>query len=301
MNVGFVGLGRMGLPMARALLRAGFSLTVQNRTVRRALLLGDQGATVVESPAEVAAACDVVITMLSDGQAVEDVMHGPDGLLSDPRAGLVLIEMSTIGPDAARELAATAAERRVSVLDAPVSGSVPAAESATLTTVVGGDKAVFTRVRPALAAMTREQIWLGSSGAGATMKLALNGMIAATNNALSEALVIAERSGIERDAAYEAIATSAVASPFVNYKRSAFLEPSDEPVAFTLELMQKDLSLYRTLARKLGVPLAIADASDEILTRARASQGDDVDLALVAEALRGSVGQRIEIAAGAER
>ncbi len=287
MNVGFIGLGRMGLPMARCVQRAGFPLTVHNRTRSRALLLGDAGAEVAESPAEVAGASDVVITMLSDATAVFDVVDGPDGAFAGARPGQVVIEMSTIGPDAACELAQRGAPYGVVTLDAPVSGSVPAAEAATLVTVVGGDRDTFEAVRPVLAAMTRAQLWMGGSGAGAAMKLALNGMIAATTEALSEALVIAERSGIDREAAYEALAASAVGSRFVEYKRPAFLDPGDEPVAFTLALMQKDLTLYLALARRLGVPVPGGAAADQMLTMARASEGEDADFAMVAAALRG--------------
>ncbi|MBV9002946.1 MAG: NAD(P)-dependent oxidoreductase [Solirubrobacterales bacterium] len=287
MNVGFIGLGRMGSPMAHCLLRAGFPLTVYNRTHSRALLLGNAGAAVAESPAEATRAVDVVVTMLADDGAVFDVVDGSDGLLAGARPGQVLIEMSTIGPDAARELADRAARCGVVALDAPVSGSVPAAEAATLVTVVGGDRDAFEAVCPVLAAMTRTQMWMGASGAGAAMKLALTGMIAATNEALSEALVISERSGIVREAAYEAIAASAVGSRFVEYKRAAFLDPGDEPVAFTLALMQKDLTLYLALARRLGVPVPGGAAADQMLTAARASEGEDADFAMVAAALRG--------------
>jgi 3-hydroxyisobutyrate dehydrogenase-like beta-hydroxyacid dehydrogenase len=288
-NVGVVGLGRMGLPMARALRRAGFPLTVYNRTRDRvSLLAGDAGVAVAESPAEVMAAADVVITMLADGDAVEAVMSGSAGLLAGARDGQVLIEMSTIGPDRARSLAARVAEHGVALLDAPVSGSVALAEAGTLTTLVGGDRQAFDRVRPVLAAMTATQLHLGPSGAGAAMKLGLNGLIAATNHAVAEALVFAERSGIDRAAAYDAIAASAVGSPFVAYKRDAFVAPSEEPVAFTLALMEKDLVLYLDLAGRLGVPLTAAAAIREGIARARLSQGDDADLAAVAADLRAS-------------
>lgn len=285
-RVGFVGLGRMGTPMAHSLLRAGFPLTVTNRSLPRADPLREAGATVAGSPAEVAAAADVVVTMLADGPAVRDVLQGPQGLLRGAREGLVVLEMSTIGPSAARALADACRERGVTLLDAPVSGSVAAAESATLTTIVGGDHACFERVRPVLAAMTSAQLWLGPSGAGAAMKLALNGMIAATTQMLSEALVLAERSGVERERAYEAIAASAVASRFVGYKRAAFLTPDDEPVAFTLELMQKDVELVLAHARACRVPVPAVAAADQMLTVARTVEGDDADLARVAGAIR---------------
>jgi 3-hydroxyisobutyrate dehydrogenase-like beta-hydroxyacid dehydrogenase len=286
MNVALVGLGRMGSPMARALLRAGFPLTVHNRTRRRASLLADAGATVAESPAEAARGADVVITMLADGTAVDAVMEGPDGILAGCRPSTTLIEMSTIGPERARSFATRAAEHGATLLDAPVSGSVALAEAGTLTTLVGGDRERFEAVRPVLAAMTRAQLWLGPSGAGAAMKLGLNGLIAATNQAVAEALVVAEGCGIERALAYEAIVQSAVGSPFVEYKREAFVSPSDEPVAFTLELMEKDLELYLSLARSLGIEATGARSSREAIVAARRSQGNDADLAAVARALR---------------
>lgn len=291
MTVGFIGLGRMGMPMARALLRAGFPLTVFNRTAHRALLLGEAGATVVESPAEVAARSEAVITMVADGRALSDVLAGEQGLLAKPHPGLVIVDMSTVGPDAARRAAHEAQGRGATLLDAPVSGSVPAAEAATLTTIVGGDREAFERIRPVLAAMTRTQLWLGPSGAGAAMKLALNGLIAATNQAIAEALVVAERSGIERNMAYDAIAASAVHSPFVDYKRDAFLQPSTASVAFTLALMHKDVELFVALADDLGVPANLAATACRTLARARESQGDDVDFAMVAEVLRRSGGR----------
>lgn len=280
--------------MARSLMRAGFPLIVYNRTRAHAAALRDDGATVAETPAELAGGADVVITMLADGDAVLQVTLGEDGILAGARPGTVLIDMSTIGPDGARQLARAAAQLDISVLDAPVSGSLHLAEAGELTTVVGGDRAVFERVLPVLSAMTRAQAWLGPSGAGAAMKLALNGIVAATTHALSEALVVAERSGLDRAAAYDAIASSAVRSPFVDYKREAFLSPGGEPAAFTLALMQKDIDLYLRLGRDLKVPLLSASASDQMLTLARASAGDDADLAGVADALRSLSGDGSE-------
>jgi 3-hydroxyisobutyrate dehydrogenase-like beta-hydroxyacid dehydrogenase len=273
--------------MAHSLLGAGFPLTVYNRTPHRVDALRGHGAVVADSPAELAASCDVVVTMLSDGVAVRQVLAGPNGVLSGVRPDALLIDMSTTGPVIARELAHLSDEHRAVFLDAPVSGSVSAAEAATLTTVVGGDHEAFLRARPVLAAMTAQQMWLGASGAGAAMKLALNGMVASTAQMLGEALVLAERSGIDRAKAYEAIATSAVGSRFVDYKRQAFLDPQNEPVAFTLALMQKDLALEIELARTLGVPLPGIGTADQTLTVARGICGDDADLAAVADAIRG--------------
>src|SRR3954453_657020 len=286
LKIGFIGLGRMGLPMAHSLLRAGFPLTVHNRTSGRAESLRGHGVLVADSAAELAASCDVVVTMLSDGVAVRQVLSGPSGALAAMKQDGLIIDMSTTGPVIARELAQRAAEHGIAFLDAPVSGSVSAAEAAALTTIVGGDQDAFTRARPVLAAMTATQMWLGPSGAGAAMKLALNGMVATTTEAIGEALVLAERSGIDRAKAYDAITASAVGSRFVEYKRQAFLDPANEPVAFTLELMQKDVALETELGRQLGVPLPAVGAADQMLTIARGLRGDDADLADVAAAIR---------------
>ena len=269
-RVALIGLGRMGRPMAAALLRAGFPITVYNRTPREL-----PGAEAASSPAEAAARADVLITMVSDAAAAREVLAGVD------RRGLIVCEMSTIGPAAARELAAQLAQRGIAMLDAPVSGSVASAEAGTLTVIAGGPRDAFECARPVFGAFSQRQLWLGPSGAGAAMKLALNGMIAATAQMIAEALTVAERSGIAREDAYEAIAASAVGSPFVTYKRDAFLDESTPP-AFSLELMRKDLALLL----EQGVPVEIFAAADRAMARAQQLLGGDADIAAVAAALR---------------
>jgi len=234
-TVGFAGLGRMGFPMARNVLRAGFPLLVWNRTAERCTPLVEEGAAAVPEPASLAAA-DVVVTMLTDGLAVRSVLV-ESALLEQLRPGSVVLEMSTIGPAAVSELAAEGAGHDVQVLDAPVSGSVSIAESGQLFSMVGGDPAAYERATPVLGAMTKGHVLLGPSGAGAAMKLAVNAMIAVTNESLAETLVLAERFGIERERAYDVLAGGALASPFDLYKRAAFLRPETEPVSFTTELM----------------------------------------------------------------
>jgi 3-hydroxyisobutyrate dehydrogenase/2-hydroxy-3-oxopropionate reductase len=286
LSVGFVGIGRMGLPMARNLLAAGFPLSVFNRTPERCEPLREAGAEVAASAAAIAAGCEVVVTMVAGPDAARDVISGPEGVLAGASPGLVLVEMSTIGPDAARELAAGAAEAGVAVIDAPVSGSVSVAESADLTTMVGGERAAFERALPVLEAMTKAQFHLGPAGAGAAMKLGLNILIASTTHALSEALVLAESCGISREDAYDVVASSAVASPFVAYKREAFLDPDGTPTAFSLDLMRKDLALAAALGEASGIPLLAASAAAEAMTMAAGSEGGDGDLVRVADALR---------------
>lgn len=268
--------------MAARLAAAGFPLTVWTRTPGRA----EAGATVAASARELAAASDVVITMLADGAAVRAVLGGADGVLAAGRPGTIMIDMSTIGPVAARELAAEAAAHDVAFLDAPVSGSVALAEQGTLTAMVGGPPDAVARARPVLAALTKAQFHLGPAGAGAAMKLAVNIVIAASNQAIAEALTLAESAGIRRSDAYDVLAGSAVASPFVSYKREAYLHPDTAPVAFAAALMRKDLDLAMSVAAPVGLPLPVASAARDYLDAACAAGYGDADFACVAEFLR---------------
>ncbi len=285
-RVGFAGIGRMGLPMARKVLDAGFPLTVFNRTPERCDGLVEAGATLAATPAELARESDVVITMVADGDAVRALLDGPDGLLAGATPGLVLAEMSTIGPLAARELAAHCAEHGVTMLDAPVSGSIAVAAAGQLTILVGGEEGALERARPVLDAMSKAVLHLGPSGAGAAMKVGLNLIIGATVMSVSEALVLAEASGIEREDAYDAIAASVVGSTYVHYKRDAFLDPDGTPTAFTLELMRKDLGLALELGAAAGVPLLATSSAAEGTTLAIGLEGGDEDQVRVADALR---------------
>jgi 3-hydroxyisobutyrate dehydrogenase/2-hydroxy-3-oxopropionate reductase len=279
MTVGFAGIGRMGLAMAGNLLRAGLPLAVWNRTVERCSPLADAGATVVAGPAELAVA-DLVVTMVSDGEAAWSVLV-ESGLLADMRPGAVVLEMSTIGPLAVERLATEAALHEVRLLDAPVSGSVAVAEAAQLFAMVGGDRHAYELAAPVLDAMTKGHALLGPSGSGAAMKLAVNAMIAVTNESVAETLALAERFGIDPAQAYDVLAGGALASPFVLYKRGAFLHPGTEPVAFTTTLMRKDMRLAQDLATRLGVRIPAAAAAASVLDEALGSGLADADMASV--------------------
>lgn len=292
MKVAFVGIGRMGLPMARNVARAGHELTVFNRTASRCDPLRDVGAAVAASAAEAVRDAEVLVTMLSDPPAVEELL---EGMLADASVGLVWLEMSTIGPTAARRFAARAADAGVEMLDAPVSGSTAAAEATTLASMVGGSAAALERARPVLEAMTEAHFHLGPAGAGAAMKLAVNVMLAAQTVAIAEALVMAEVAGIGRADAYDVIAAGALASPFVDYKRDAFLDSDGTPPAFALDLMRKDLRLALEQGAAAGLPLLGAGASEAAVTLAAGLEGGDEDLVRVADALR-----RIAAGAGPE-
>jgi 3-hydroxyisobutyrate dehydrogenase len=292
LRVGFAGIGRMGLPMARNVLEAGFPLVVFNRTPERCEPLVEAGAALAATPAELGRDCDVVITMVADGDAVRALLDGPEGLLAGAGSRdadapeLVLVEMSTIGPLAAREIAGRCAEAGVAMLDAPVSGSIAVASAGALTILVGGSEEALERARPVLDAMSKAVLHLGPSGAGAAIKLSINLIIGATVQSVSEALVVAESSGIERGAAYDAIASSVVGSTFVDYKRDAWLDPDGTPTAFTLDLMRKDLRLALELGEATGVPLRGTAAAVEGTERAIESEGGDSDQVRIADALR---------------
>jgi 3-hydroxyisobutyrate dehydrogenase-like beta-hydroxyacid dehydrogenase len=274
-SVAFLGLGRMGAPMAGRLAQARFPLAVWNRTPRAA----PEGARLASSPRDAAAGADVVVTMVSDAAALDAVLDGPDGVLAGARSDSVLVDMSTIGLQAARDVARRCARARVGFLDAPVSGSTPAAASGQLVAMVGGDTATLERVRPVLAALTRDQLWLGPTGAGAAMKVALNLAVAITNQGVAEVLALAQRSGIDRQRAYDVLSAGAVGSPYVQYKREAFLDPESTPVAFSIDLMAKDIALALGVARDAGVALPLGQVVGASLERARGAGLGDHDLA----------------------
>jgi len=276
-TVGLLGTGRMGSGMARALARAGMAPILYNRTPERAAeLAAEIGTRVAESPAALAAGVDVLLSMVADGPAVEDLYRGPGGLLEGLRAGTVAVDLSTVPPSTIRGLEADVRARGAGILDSPVSGSVGGAASGDLTLMVGGTAEDLERARPALEPLAKVIFHVGPLGSGAAMKLAVNAVVFGLNNALAEALVLAERAGIERSQAYDVLAASAVGAPFVQYKRAAFVDPDGTPTAFALELAEKDLRLITALADELGVPMAQARTNLELIrTAGRDRPGDD--------------------------
>lgn len=285
--VGFVGLGVMGWPMAANVALAGFPVFVHNRTKERAdaFALSSEGVTVCASPAEVAASADVVLTMLADGPAVDEVYLGEMGLLAGARPGAMFVEMSTIGPEHAAALGERVKEAGFELVDAPVSGSVSTAKSASLLVMAGGSETAVARVRPVLEAMG-SMMHVGPSGSGATMKLAVNTVVYGLNQSVSEALVLAERAGLDRRLTYDVFANSAVGAPFVHYRRSAFERPGEVPVAFRVELASRDLRLILELGEKVGADLRQAETNLDVLDQAANAGFGDADVSAVASFLR---------------
>jgi 3-hydroxyisobutyrate dehydrogenase/2-hydroxy-3-oxopropionate reductase len=285
--VAVVGTGRMGSAMVGRLRSAGHRVVAYNRTAERARATG---AEVADSPRAAAAEADLVVVSLADDAAVESAYRGADGLVAGLRPGAVVIETSTVAPGTVRALAPPVRERGATLLDAPVSGSVPVVERGELTFLVGGGSgdgaSAAERAGPVFEALGKRVIHLGDVGAGAVMKLAVNSVVHALNQALSEALVLAERAGVDRAGAYEVFAASAVAAPYVLYKREAFEHPDTAPVAFRLELVAKDLALIADLARASGARMDQAAVNRRLVQEALAAGLGDADLSAIAQLLR---------------
>ena len=287
--VALVGTGRMGSAMAARIRAAGLPLVVHNRTPAKAEALAARtGARVAASPREAAADADVVVTSLTDDDAARAVFRGPDGLVAGLRPGAVVADTSTIAPATTRQLASDVADAGATLVDTPVSGSVSTVEAGTLLVMAGGDKAALEVARPVLATFASRIEHLGPVGAGATMKLAVNGLVHAINVALSEALVLAERAGLDREQAYDVIASGAAGAPYVQYKRASFLDPDGTPVALALRLVAKDLDLAADLARQAGAPVRQLEENRAIVCAAMDAGYGDADLSAVAAYLRGT-------------
>jgi 3-hydroxyisobutyrate dehydrogenase-like beta-hydroxyacid dehydrogenase len=245
------------------------------------------GAGGPPAAAAAAATADFVLSSLADDAAVEDVYTGSGGVAAAVRPGAVVLEMSTIARETVLGLREPVEAREATLLDAPVSGSVSLAEAGTLTIMVGGDAAAVERARPVLQALSSKLLHVGALGAGATMKLAVNAVVHALDVALSEALVLAERAGVRRETAYGVFAESAVAAPFVLYKRDAFVDPDETPVAFSLDLVSKDLDLILALAGQVGARMDQAEVNREVVRRALEAGMAERDLSAIAVLLRG--------------
>lgn len=285
-QVAVIGTGRMGAAMAARIVAAGHSLTVWNRTRSRAEEVA--GARVADTARETVHDADVVLVSLADDEAVRAAYGGPDGLVAGLRPGAVVADTSTVAPDTVRELAADVSAAGASLIDTPVSGSVPSVRSGTILVMAGGDESAVEQARPALASFAQRIILLGPVGSGATMKLAVNAMVFGLNQTLSESLVLAEKAGVPRDLAYEVIANSAVAAPFVSYKQAAFLDPDSAPVAFALDLVAKDLDLAADLADQVDAAVPQLETNRWVVGIALAAGRGAEDLSVLAVHLRGS-------------
>ncbi|MCH7625561.1 MAG: NAD(P)-dependent oxidoreductase [Chloroflexi bacterium] len=283
-NLGFVGLGVMGGRMARRLLDAGHTVTGYNRTRSKAQWLLDAGMSWADSPKDVARACDVTFSMVSNTEALLAITGGDDGVLAGLSPGKIYVDMSTVGPAASRELSVRVAEKGARMLDAPVSGSVATLDQGQLTFMVGGDIDVFERVKPILLDVGPKATHVGANGLAVSMKVATNLSLAVHMLAFSEGLLLAEKSGIKRETAVEVLLNSVIASPMLKYRGPFVLDMPDE-AWFDVNMMQKDMGLALELGRQVDVPLPTASVTNEYLTAARGMGLADKDFAVIFEVL----------------
>ena len=284
-NLGFVGLGAMGGGIAELLLKAGHTVTGYNRTRSRAAWLLEKGMLWADTPREAAQAADVTMTMVRDTEALYAVVDGPDGILAALGPGKMLVDMSTVSPQASQELAARVAATGGVMLDAPVSGSTVTLKAGQLSFMVGGDEEAFQRVTPILMDIGVKATRVGGNGLAAMMKVALNLNLPVQILAFSESLVMAEKMGIARETALEVLLNSVVASPALKYRFPFALDPPQEPL-FDVDMMQKDLLLALGAGRDLGSPLPTTAVTNEFLTAARGKGLAEEDFAIIYQVLR---------------
>ena len=293
-RVAFLGLGIMGSRMAANLAGGGFELTVWNRTAARAerFCAEHEGASCAATPAEAAAGAELVITMVVDGPQVERVLLGEEGAATRAADGTLFIDCSTIGAAYAEAIGARLAERRLGFVDAPVTGSSPRAEDATLTIMAGGSAEDFERARPVLEAMGRLIVHAGPVGHGQIVKV-INNAVAATNAAVvGEALLVASRAGVDLDALTAVMAAGSGGSAMLELKAGPMRE-HDYTTLFKLEHMLKDVRLCLEQGQTVGAPFQFAALTREILTAAMGRGLGDADFAALIEVLESTADQRL--------
>lgn len=283
-KIGLIGLGLMGRPMGMNLLKAGHSLTVWNRTASRAEELVAAGATPAKNPREAAVASDILLTIVSDPPALEEVLWGHeeqnDGALAGLRSGSIYIDSSTISPSLVRKIAGACAGKDVRFLDAPVTGGDWGAREGNLVFMIGGDAATLKDVEPVLGVMGKKWFHLGPNGAGQTTKLAMNAILALQVGAMAEALALVSKAGLRGEQLVEVMQSSMARSGVLDVK-SPLMVKGDYKPSFPLRLMHKDLGLMLDLGNQLGVALPATAAAREVYNAVKGEAKEDLDYSAV--------------------
>jgi 3-hydroxyisobutyrate dehydrogenase-like beta-hydroxyacid dehydrogenase len=293
-RVAFLGLGIMGSRMAANLARAGFDLTVWNRTASRAerFCAEHDGVRCAQTPADAATGSDIIVTMVVDGPQVEQVLLGEDGVLAGAARGALCLDCSTIGPAATLSIGERLAQQGVDMVDAPVTGSSPRAEDGTLTIMAGGSEEAYARAKPVLEAMGKLIVHAGPLGHGQTVKL-INNAVAATNCAvLGQALVVAARAGVDLDALVSVMGAGSGGSAMLDLKAGP-MRAHDYTTLFKLEHMLKDVRLCLEEGQMVGAPFPFAALTREILTAAMGMGHGDDDFAALIEVLEAGAGTKL--------
>jgi 3-hydroxyisobutyrate dehydrogenase-like beta-hydroxyacid dehydrogenase len=283
-KIGFIGLGLMGKPMAANLLKAGNKVTVWNRTADRAQELINAGAALGKNPREVAAASDFLITMVSDPPALEEVLQGHqgknDGAFDGLRSGSIYMDCSTVSATLARKIAAACSERGVKFLDAPVTGGDWGAREGNLVFMVGGDAETVKEAEPIIGVMGKKWFHLGPNGAGQTVKVAMNALLALQVGAMAEALALVTKAGLKGEQLIEVMQSSMARSGLLDLKAPLMVKGEYKP-SFSLRLMHKDLGLALDLANQLGVALPATAAAREVYNYVKGEATEDLDYSAV--------------------
>ncbi len=277
MKIGFIGLGIMGMPMARHLMKAGNALTVWSHTRAKAEELGREGATVAASPAELASCCDLVFIIVGNSEHMREVTGGEGGLIQGIRKGAVVVDCSTVAPSLSRKTAAKFAGRGAHFLDAPCTGSKAGAEGGNLTFMVGGDREVFERIREQFRPMTKDMklYYCGGNGMGLHAKLSQNLVLALTYQGMCEGFVLASKAGVPPELMYDIIQNSAARAGIIDYKKNAVFNGNWD-TNFSLKWMYKDMGLMLESGSEMGVPLPALAVVHELFGASIArGHGDD--------------------------
>src|SRR3989440_9731025 len=280
--IGFIGMGHMGSHMASRLIQAGYPLTVYDRTREKAQAI--EGATVAETPKEAAAHSEVVISIVTDDAALDEVMLGPNGALAGTHAGSVIIDMSTVSPRASRHLFQAARAKGVSMIDAAVSGSVPQVEQGSLLIFVGGEQETYQQCQPILDTLGQSSFYMGPSGMGTTMKLVVNTLLGLGMQALAEAIALGEKAGIEKGLLLDVLGQTAVLTPGQKSKLDN-VRQEQYPTNFALSLMHKDFSLVLSQAYDVSVSMPATAAAQQMYTAAMA-KGMDEDFSIMIQFMK---------------
>ena len=292
MNIGFIGLGAMGAGIVPRLIAAGHAVTGWNRDRAKAESLARSGMRIANTPRAAAAASEIVFSIVTDAEAVRSVALGPDGIIAGLKADGIFIDMSTITPDASRAISAEFSGKNLTMLDAPISGSPVTLAQGNASIMVGGDKVAFDRVVPTLQAIGPKVTYIGASGLAVQMKIAVNLLLMVQVIAFGEAVALAEKGGVARETAVDAILKSVAASPVLGYRGPFILEGKMPKVPLAdVTLQQKDMLLALELGRRLGSPVPLAAAANEMMNACRGLGIDHRDFVTAHEVYRRLGGQ----------
>lgn len=293
MNVGFVGLGRMGKPMARHLLDAGNTLTVHNRSQGAVQELAAAGARPASTPAEVARASEVVFTCLTNTPAVDDVYFADDGLIGAARPGQVFVDCSTVSPSTSTQCAEAAKSRGADFLDAPVSGGPAGAQAGTLTIMVGGNQSTFDRILPLFKTMGQNIRLVGPLGAGSTIKLVNQLLVAINSAAIAEGMVLGTKAGADPHVLFDVLKTSFGGSTMLNRNVPMMLDRNFSG-GTTIDLILKDLGLIDELSGEIGVRTLLGAVARQEFREGKAAGLGDVDLSALVQIIEREAGIEVK-------